>query len=131
MCKRDQWWLKDSIDANLELDDCDQLNEPDQTLFECILEQGPGDANRKDYTGTTPLHLASTFSSQITRKLLDADADARLTTREGMNVFHLAAKCRHSNTIGIILDWFGVNKTIEDLHTSSSAKDGHGRPPLY
>ncbi|KAF5658709.1 ankyrin repeat-containing protein [Fusarium heterosporum] len=131
MCERDQWWLKDGIGASLELEDCDQVKGPDQTLFDYILEQSPEDVNRKDHAGTTPLHLTSTFSSQITKKLLEADADARLTTREGMNVFHLAAKCRQSNTIGLVLDWFRSSKTIEDLHTSLNAKDDHGRSPLY
>ncbi|KAJ4322527.1 hypothetical protein N0V84_004773 [Fusarium piperis] len=122
LCRYDQWALKDDHYSKKE----DQM-----TLFEYMLRQGPEDVDRVDHDGVTPLHLVSTFSTDQTRRLLEAGADARLATHEGLNVFHLAARCRQSNTVGLLLDWFQMKTDVEELHKAVNAKDKRGRPPLY
>ena len=54
-----------------------------------ILEKSLKDINKPDNDGVLPLHILSTFSTDLTRRLLDAGADATPTTNEGLNVFHL------------------------------------------
>ncbi|KAM0550174.1 hypothetical protein ACHAPJ_009022 [Fusarium lateritium] len=99
------------------------LNHGEMTLFEYLLHKSPEDMNHRDYDGVTPLHLVSTFSTGLTRILLEAGADASLVTNEGLNVFHLAARCRQSNTIGFLLDWFKMKITAEELQRAVNAKD--------
>ncbi|KAF4463885.1 ankyrin [Fusarium albosuccineum] len=96
-----------------------------------MLQQSLQDVGRMDHDGVTPLHLTSTFSPDQTRRLLEAGTDATLATHEGLNVFHLAARCRQSNTIGLLVDWFKTKRDMEELHKVVNAKDKRGRPPLY
>ncbi|KAJ3525625.1 hypothetical protein NM208_g11560 [Fusarium decemcellulare] len=122
LCRYDQWALKDNNYSKKE----DQT-----TLFKYMLQQSPQDVDRMDHDGVTPLHLASTFSTDQTRRLLEAGADATLATHEGLNVFHLAARCRQSNTVGLVLDWLKMKTNEEELHRAVNAKDKRGQPPLY
>jgi ankyrin repeat protein len=132
LCEYDQWWLREGIGAKMALEYDDQTKEEGQTtMFEYLLQQCPEDVNSMDQDGITPLHLTSTFSAHMTKGLLKAGADATMTTHEGLNVFHLAARCRQSNTIGLVLDWFKTNKNTEELHRAINAKDHQGRSPLY
>jgi ankyrin repeat protein len=132
LCGYDQWWLKPGIHGKIALDRSDNAEKEDKTtLFDYILQQGPEDVNCMDHDGITPLHLTSTFSTDLTGRLLEVGADATLSTHEGLNVFHLASRCRQSNTIGLLIDCFKAAKTAEDLHISVNAKDKRGRTPLY
>ncbi|SPJ71033.1 uncharacterized protein FTOL_00761 [Fusarium torulosum] len=132
LCGYDQWWLKPGVHGRIALDRSDRAEKEDKTtLFDYILQQGPEDVNCMDHDGITPLHLTSTFSTDLTSRLLEVGADAMLSTNEGLNVFHLASRCRQSNTIGLLLDWFKTTKTAEDLQTAVNAKDKRGRTPLY
>ncbi|EEU33953.1 uncharacterized protein NECHADRAFT_89016 [Fusarium vanettenii 77-13-4] len=122
LCEYDQWALRDNNYSKKE----DQT-----TLFEYMLQQSHEDVNREDHDGVAPLHLVSTFSEDQTRRLLEAGADATLATHEGLNVFHLAARCRQSNTIGLLLDWFRMKMSADELHRVVNAKDKRGRAPLF
>lgn len=132
LCSYDQWWLEPGIHAKIALDRGDDAEKEDKTtVFDFILQQGPEDVNCMDHDGITPLHLISTFSTDLTSRLLEAGADPTLSTHENLNVFHLVSRCRQSNTIGLLIDWFKTAKTAEDLHTVINAKDSRGRTPLY
>jgi ankyrin repeat protein len=100
-------------------------------LFEYLLQQHGGDVNMRNNNGVTTLHIVSTYSTDFTRSLLELGADATLVTEEGMNVFHLASRCRQSNTIGLFLDWFRELTTKEELQKFINLKDNRGRSPLY
>ncbi|KAF4456329.1 hypothetical protein F53441_1488 [Fusarium austroafricanum] len=110
--------------------DYNRLDPSKNTLFEYLLEQ-IGDINVKDFNGATALHTTATYSTDFTMRLLEAGADATMATNEGLNVFHLAARCRQSNTIGLLLEWLTVNTNEEEIHQLLNLKDKRGRAPLY
>ncbi|KAL2688929.1 hypothetical protein Neosp_002979 [[Neocosmospora] mangrovei] len=122
LCGYDQWALRDNNYSKKE----DQT-----TLFEYMLQQSHEDVNREDHDGVAPLHLVSTFSEDQTKRLLEAGADATLATHEGLNAFHLAARCRQSNTIGLLLDWFRMKMSADELHRVVNAQDKRGRAPIF
>lgn len=62
------------------------------------------DINVRDKDGIAPLHLAVTVSEYLTKRLLDAGADPRIETFEGLTPLHLAAKSRQGNIVGMLLD---------------------------
>ncbi|KAG5659908.1 hypothetical protein KAF25_003430 [Fusarium avenaceum] len=132
LCSYDQWWLVPGVHGRIALERSDDVEKEDgTTLLDFILQQGPEDVNCMDHDGITPLHLTSTFSTDLTSRLLEAGADPTPSTHENLNVFHLASRCRQSNTIGLLLDWFKTAKTAEDLHIAVNTKDSRGRTPLY
>ncbi|KAF4957104.1 hypothetical protein FGADI_3323 [Fusarium gaditjirri] len=110
-----------------------EYNQPasNPVLFEYLLQQIGGDVNMKDYNEVTALHTVSTYSGDFTRRLLELGADATLVTKEGINVFHLAARCRQSNTIGLVLEWLRERIAKEELQSLLNLKDSRGRAPLY
>ncbi|UZP43280.1 hypothetical protein NXS19_011096 [Fusarium pseudograminearum] len=101
------------------------------TLFDYMMEQGQQDMDKADNDGVLPIHLASASSTLFTRMMLDAGADATLATHEGLNVFHIAARCRQSNRIGLVCDWFRATMSMDKLSEAVNAKDRRGRNPLY
>ncbi|KAF4439612.1 ankyrin [Fusarium acutatum] len=102
------------------------------TLFGYLLQQQlEKDVNMRDYNGITALHIVSTYSTDLTMRLLELGADATLVTKEGMNVFHLASRCRQSNTLGLVLDWLRERTAKEELQNLLNLKDNRGRAPLY
>lgn len=62
------------------------------------------DVDAKDSDGVTALHLAVTSGQLYSKKLLDAGADPAAATHEGLTPLHLAARCRQSNVVGMLLD---------------------------
>lgn len=111
--------------------DFDCRSKDGTTVFDYILEQGHEDINRADNDGVLPVHLASTFSTSLMRMILDAEPDITLATNEGLNVFHLAARCRQSNTIGLLLEWSREKMSTDKIFEGINAKDKRGRSPLY
>ncbi|KAF5263184.1 hypothetical protein FOXYS1_6075 [Fusarium oxysporum] len=101
------------------------------SLFEYILEQSREGINQADYDGVLPLHILSTVSMDLTRRLLDTGADATLATSEGLNVFHLTSRCRQSNVIGLFIDWYRTKTSADQLVEAVNAKDERGQSPLY
>ncbi|KAF4332961.1 ankyrin [Fusarium beomiforme] len=124
LCEHDQWAPERS-----------KFEDPEKqartTLFDYLLQQTSRNINIADNDGVTPLHLVSTFSTEHTRQLLEIGADPTLATHEGMNVFHLAARCRQSNTIGLLIDHFRERSTEDDLQKLINSKDKRRKTPLY
>jgi ankyrin repeat protein len=103
----------------------------DPTLLEYILDQDHAQVNRADNQGVTPLHIVSTFSPFLTHRLLAEGADVEATTSEGLNAFHLAARSRQSNIIGLLISWLQSKGDQKSLSKMIEAKDARGRTPLY
>ncbi|RBR24477.1 uncharacterized protein FIESC28_02673 [Fusarium coffeatum] len=122
MCEHDQEALRDWYP---------DPSKGNPTLFQYIVQQNHDGINEPDDDGIVPLHTLSTFSTDLTERLLDAGADATLATREGLNVFHLASRGRQGNVIGVIIDWFKAKRNTEQLVAAVNAKDERGRGPLY
>ncbi|KAK7181631.1 ankyrin repeat-containing protein [Paraphaeosphaeria sporulosa] len=103
----------------------------DPTLLEYILNDGRINVNAEDNQGVTPLHNASTFSPFLVQQFLRAGADATKHTAEGLNAFHLAARSRQSNVIGILVSWLRSQDDQDSLLNAVNYKDEQGRTPLY
>ncbi|KAL7924481.1 putative ankyrin repeat protein [Trichoderma austrokoningii] len=56
-----------------------------------------------DNDGVTPLHIAVTRSEYLSKQLIDAGANPLVYTHEGLTPLHLAARCRESNIVGLLL----------------------------
>ncbi|KPM36916.1 hypothetical protein AK830_g9654 [Neonectria ditissima] len=84
-----------------------------------------------DNDGVTPLHIASTFSEYLTRRLLEKGADPRNKTLEGLTPLHLAARSRQSNTLGILLSWLQANMDESTAMELLNARDCLARSALY
>jgi ankyrin repeat protein len=88
------------------------------------------DANIADKDGVTPLHLASTFSEHLVKRLLIRGAGPSCATNEGCNALHLAAKCRMPNVVGLLMEDLRARPS-KDLETIVNRRDRLGRTPLY
>ncbi|RGP58941.1 ankyrin repeat-containing protein [Fusarium sporotrichioides] len=126
-CDYYQSYLKDRLRPRFQ----DRTLRFGKALFDYMLDQGHDYINKADDDGVSPLHLASTFSTYLTKLILDVGADATQTTHEGLNIFHLAARCRESNIIGLLMDWYKGRISMEKLGEAVNAKDKRGRNPLY
>ncbi|KAF4549474.1 Ankyrin repeat-containing protein 41 [Elsinoe fawcettii] len=69
----------------------------------CMLGKVIG-IDARDNDGVTPLHLAALVSECAVGELLNAGADPTLTTEDGLNVLHLAARGGQSNIIGSVIE---------------------------
>lgn len=91
----------------------------------------------RDNQGITPLHLTCTFSEYQAGRLLEAGADPRKPTYEGLTTLHLAARCGQANIIGLLLDKAKTHdcgpqdRLPSSINEVVNAKDVRGRPPLY
>lgn len=87
--------------------------------------------DRADKGGVGPLHFASTFSEYMTRRLLEEEASPSKATEEGLTPFHLAARSRQANIIGILLDKLQSTSTQEETIAVLNSKDILNRTALY
>jgi ankyrin repeat protein len=84
------------------------------------------DIDQRDQQGLTALHLASTVSVNLTKRLLDTGADPSVASLDGLTPLHLAARARQSNTVGLLLEANKVQGT-----SLVNAVDAKGNTPLY
>ncbi|KAK4447258.1 ankyrin repeat-containing protein [Podospora aff. communis PSN243] len=89
--------------------------------------------DQTDREGVTALHIASTHCEITTRVLLEAGADPRKTTLEGLTPLHLAARSRQPNIVGSLLDWLKSRYSKEDFLSAltSTTRSYPGRTPLH
>lgn len=83
-----------------------------------------------DNDGVTPLHLASTFSEYIVKRLLARGADPCYATNEGCTALHLAARCRMPNVSCLLVEKVR-SRLSEDVHLAVNSRDKFDRTPLY
>lgn len=108
------------------------------TLVQVYVDRGH-EIDSPDNFGATPLHLASTFSAYQARRLLQAGADPRKSTHEGLTPLHLSARCRQPNILGILLetarerelDAPEASRPSFSVHELANKRDCRGRPALY
>lgn len=91
----------------------------------------PDSMDGADKHGVRPLHIASTFSEYLTRRLLDEGASPSEPTIEGLTPFHLAARSQQANIIGILLDKLRSTSTPEAVTAVLNMKDNLNRTALY
>lgn len=98
---------------------CQAIVDGDIEFVREWLENPENDANTRDYTGRTPLHLAVASSTPEIVKLL-VDHDARLTARlaDGRTALHLAASRGNAAMISILMD-----RSIENEEAEEERKD--------
>lgn len=98
---------------------CQSIVDGDVDFVSEWLKQEDNDANTRDYTGRTPLHLAVSSSTPEIVKLL-VDHDARLTARlaDGRTALHLAASRGNAAMIKILMD-----RSIENEEAEEERKD--------
>ncbi|KAJ4986829.1 hypothetical protein SVAN01_07634 [Stagonosporopsis vannaccii] len=84
------------------------------------------DVDQRDVDGLTALHLSSTVSESVTKKLLDAGADPHRKTNDGLTALHLAARARQSNVVGLLVESCKIERP-QFIDT----QDAKGRSPLY
>ncbi|KAJ3493442.1 hypothetical protein NLG97_g4729 [Lecanicillium saksenae] len=85
-----------------------------------------------DRDGITALHLASTFSEYKVKRLLELGADPLKPTGEGLNAFHLAARARQENILGMMTEAL-VSRIEEDQGSLYPPGEtaSHPRSPLF
>jgi ankyrin repeat protein len=86
-----------------------------------------------DENRVTALHIASTFSEYQTKMLLQAGADwtKNRYTREGLTVFHLAARSRQANVVGVLVDFITSKGEKELIPISVNRRDVRGRSAMW
>jgi ankyrin repeat protein len=99
--------------------------------FDLLRESNPDVINSTDNDGVSPLHITSTCSTNVTKRLLELGADITRTTHEKLTVFHLAARSRQVDVIWLLADWFKTNRADQKLDELLSARDAMGRTALY
>ncbi|CAI6336777.1 unnamed protein product [Periconia digitata] len=99
---------------------------PFDTFMGYITQKDPVDMN-----GVSPLHLASTFSEYLTKRLLSVGADPFRRTAEGLTVFHLASRSRQPNILGVLFEFCKHAKSDRELEVTLNARDELGRTALF
>ncbi|CAH0058017.1 unnamed protein product [Clonostachys solani] len=99
--------------------------------FDLLRETNPDVINSTDRDGVSPLHITSTCSTNLTRRLLELGADITKTTHEKLTVFHLAARSRQADVIWLLVDWFRTNRADRNIDEFLNARDVMGRTTLY
>ncbi|KAK2759100.1 hypothetical protein FQN54_003199 [Arachnomyces sp. PD_36] len=83
--------------------------------------------NIADHDGVLPIHLASSRSELLVRKLLRKGADATISTYDGNCPLHIAAMAGQCNIVGLLLDYYNLIGRQDLL----DCLDNHGHTPLH
>ncbi|KAL9084258.1 MAG: hypothetical protein Q9165_008169 [Trypethelium subeluteriae] len=105
-------------------------NFDDLCMFDYFLSRQK-DVDWQDSNGVTALHIASTFSEYLVTRLLEAGASPSKATFEGLTPFHLAARSRQANIIGILLDQIESRFPPKGIEGILNARDVLNRTALY
>ncbi|KAL4748202.1 hypothetical protein BDW72DRAFT_180912 [Aspergillus terricola var. indicus] len=88
------------------------------------LEQG---INSVDNDGAAPIHYAATISETLVAKLISRGAVTTSTTKEELNLLHIASRARQSNIVGLLLEHYQSTGQISLVN----ARCKIGRTPLH
>lgn len=100
-------------------------------LFQWFLDR-QHNVDAADEANVTALHLTSTFSEDLTRKLLMQGADPLRQTREGLNALHCAARARQVNIVGLILETIRARAgNDQEFQTMMAPSIGNIPSPLF
>ncbi|KAL4813010.1 ankyrin repeat-containing domain protein [Aspergillus spinulosporus] len=93
-------------------------------LLDAGLDQG---INSVDNYGAAPIHFAATVSETLMAKLISRGAVTTSTTKEGLNLLHIASRARQSNIVGLLLEHYESSGQISLVN----ARCKIGRAPLH
>ncbi|KAL4983219.1 ankyrin repeat-containing domain protein [Aspergillus falconensis] len=93
-------------------------------LLDAGLEQG---INMADHDGAAPIHLAATISETLVAKLIERGADPTSTTKEGLNLLHIASRSRQTNIVGLLLEHYMSTSRLSLVNAPCKI----GRTPLH
>jgi ankyrin repeat protein len=85
------------------------------------------DINSSDDNGITPILLAASISEQIVGRLIKADADPKVPSREFSTPLHVASRARQTNVVGLLLDYYSYRQQWDFVNK----KDEMGRTALH
>ncbi|KAF5235332.1 hypothetical protein FANTH_11737 [Fusarium anthophilum] len=88
--------------CRMRLDGSHEVNYHAKDCLRWLLEQSP-DANTSDTRGLRAIHFAASTNTYTVDRLLRVGADPFVATNQGMNVLHIAARCKRSNSLGLLL----------------------------
>ncbi|KAL4772881.1 ankyrin repeat-containing domain protein [Aspergillus nidulans var. acristatus] len=93
-------------------------------LLDAGLELG---INSVDNDGAVPIHFAATVSETLVAKLISRGAVPTSTTKEGLNLLHIASRARQSNIVGLLLEHYKSTGQIALVNAHCKI----GRAPLH
>ncbi|KAJ4134786.1 hypothetical protein NW768_004389 [Fusarium equiseti] len=114
-----QMFVGEEYDVNRKTQDC----------FKWLLKHS-SDLNASDIRGLRPIHFAASTDAYTVDRLLRAGVDPFATTQQGMNVLHIASRCKRSNNIGLLLQWMN-DLSPEARNTTLNQKDVCQHTPLH
>ncbi|KAL4738942.1 ankyrin repeat-containing domain protein [Aspergillus similis] len=80
---------------------------PWTSAVDVLLDAGLGQGiNSVDNDGAAPIHFAATISETLVAKLISRGAVTTSTTKEGLNLLHIASRARQSNIVGLLLEHY-------------------------
>ncbi|EMT64650.1 Serine/threonine-protein phosphatase 6 regulatory ankyrin repeat subunit C [Fusarium odoratissimum] len=88
--------------CRMRLDGNHGVNYHAKDCLRWLLNQSP-DVNASDTQGLRAIHFAASTNTYTVDRLLNASADPFVTTNQGMNALHIAARCKRSNSLGLLL----------------------------
>ncbi|KAK4085024.1 uncharacterized protein Triagg1_14 [Trichoderma aggressivum f. europaeum] len=95
---------------------------PGKTMPIDLVISRTNNINGPDNDGITPLHIAVCCQGLYAKKLIDAGANPLVYTHERLTPLHLAARCRDSNNVGLLLD--ALRKQQQDLPDTNNTQSG-------
>jgi ankyrin repeat protein len=88
--------------CRMRLDGNHGVNYHAKDCLRWLLKQSP-DVNASDTRGLRAIHFAASTNTYTVDRLLRAGVDPFVITNQGMNALHIAARCKRSNSLGLLL----------------------------
>ncbi|KAG5753984.1 hypothetical protein H9Q70_003380 [Fusarium xylarioides] len=88
--------------CRMRLDGNHGVNYHAKDCLRWLLKQSP-DVNASDTRGLRAIHFAASTNTYTVDRLLRVGADPFVITNQGMNALHIAARCKRSNSLGLLL----------------------------